>query len=291
MKGKWNRCLAVCLCLALFTACDGKKQETPAAGPQAPQEAVSQTAAPAFPLKGKAKEVLAGGGFTYVLIAADGKETWTAVPATEVAVGEEVSVAAGQLMENFPSKTLNRTFAQLVFANGLEGKAPKDGNPHGPMSAAEAAAPGIKGSGAGDSFKAALGQEAGAVNPAVQPEVAAGSGKAVVPFVELKVEKAAGENSFTVADIFAKAKELNGKKVKVRGQVVKFSPAIMGKNWLHLQDGTGDPLRNTHDLVVTTAGEAAKGDMVVVEGVVAADKDFGYGYKYDVIVEDVAVTR
>ena len=127
--------------------------------------------------------------------------------------------------------------------------------------------------------------------PAASGETAPGSGKAVVPFVELKIAKASGENGCTVADVFSKAASLNGKKVKIKGQVVKVSPQIMGKNWLHIQDGTGDPLKNTHDLVVTTMGKAEKGDIVTVEGVLAADKDFGAGYKYAVIVEDVAITR
>ena len=64
----------------------------------------------------------------------------------------------------------------------------------------------------------------------------------------------------------------------------------MGKNWIHIQDGTGDPQKNTHDLVVTTDGMAEKGEVVTIEGVVAANKDFGSGYKYEVIIEDAKVT-
>ncbi len=65
----------------------------------------------------------------------------------------------------------------------------------------------------------------------------------------------------------------------------------MGKNWLHIQDGTGDPGSNTHDLVVTTDGEAEKGAVVTVEGIIAANKDFGSGYKYDVIIEEAVITQ
>jgi hypothetical protein len=70
--------------------------------------------------------------------------------------------------------------------------------------------------------------------------------------------------------------------------VVKFSQQIMGKNWIHLQDGTG--AAGTNDLTVTTDGTANTGDTVVVTGVVTTDKDFGYGYKYDVILENATVT-
>ena len=64
---------------------------------------------------------------------------------------------------------------------------------------------------------------------------------------------------------------------------MKFTPAIMGTNWLHLQDGTGD--EGSHDLTVTTAASAKVGDLIMIRGVLAVDKDFGAGYRYQVIVE------
>jgi len=69
--------------------------------------------------------------------------------------------------------------------------------------------------------------------------------------------------------------------------VVKFSPEIMGKNWIHLQDGTG--VSGANDLTVTTSATAQTGDTVTISGVLVTDKDFGYGYSYDVIVEDAEV--
>ena len=75
--------------------------------------------------------------------------------------------------------------------------------------------------------------------------------------------------------------------VVVRGKVVKVSPRIMGRNWVHLQDGTGNPDDNTHDLVVTTALDPeADWDIITMEGVLTANKDFGSGYSYSVIIED-----
>jgi hypothetical protein len=74
-----------------------------------------------------------------------------------------------------------------------------------------------------------------------------------------------------------------------RGKVVKTNPNIMGKNWLHVRDGSG--AEGTNDLTVTTAGTAPNvGDTVVVKGTVALEKDFGMGYQYDIIVEDAEVT-
>ena len=94
-----------------------------------------------------------------------------------------------------------------------------------------------------------------------------------------------------MGDVFTQAKELNGKTVRVRGQVVKNSRMIMGKNWLHLQDGSGDAAKKQHDLVVTTLADAAEGDIVTVEGIVAAERDFGAGYSYPVLIENAKVEQ
>jgi hypothetical protein len=92
----------------------------------------------------------------------------------------------------------------------------------------------------------------------------------------------------TVAEVFAEKDSLAGKPVTVRGKVVKVNAGIMGKNWLHVRDGSG--AEGTNDLTVTTAGELpALGATVVVTGPVTVDKDFGAGYAYDVIVEDAEV--
>lgn len=298
---KWRNFFVSGLCLVALVACNSQKPETEAttaagqAAAPAEEGEVQQAAAPAGPIQGKAKEVLHGGGFTYVLVAAEKGETWVAVPETKVEVGEVCTVAEGQVMQNFPSKSLNRNFSEIVFAPGLEGKASEMGSGMhgGATSAAPAAMPG--GAAGGGSFDTAMKKEGSASSAAAMPagaeDAPLGSGKAVVPFVELKIAKASGANAYTVADVFAKSASLNAKKVKIKAQVVKFSPQIMGKNWLHLQDGTGDPGKNTHDLVVTSAGKAEKGDVVTVEGVLAANKDFGSGYKYAVIVEDVTITR
>jgi len=65
----------------------------------------------------------------------------------------------------------------------------------------------------------------------------------------------------------------------------------MGKNWIHIQDGTGDPTTNTHDLVVTSSAIVEKDTVISLEGVLAAGKDFGAGYRYDVLIEDAVVVE
>jgi hypothetical protein len=107
-----------------------------------------------------------------------------------------------------------------------------------------------------------------------------------VPAVQ-PLEKAAGGK--TVAEVFAGKADLAGQEVAVRGQVVKFNAKIMGKNWIHIQDGTGDAESGTGDLTLTTMDEAAVGDRVLVTGTLASEKDFGLGYHYAVILEDANV--
>jgi len=94
----------------------------------------------------------------------------------------------------------------------------------------------------------------------------------------------------SVAALHADRKELDGRRVKLRGRVVKFLDGIMDRNWLHLRDGSGDAAGGDNDVTVTTDGTARVGDTVVVEGTVAVDRDFGSGYFYIVIVEDAVVT-
>ena len=106
-----------------------------------------------------------------------------------------------------------------------------------------------------------------------------------------KVEKATGADARTVAEVWAQKGALKGKTVSVRGKVVKYNAGIMGKNWIHLQDGSGDAKAGTNDLAVTTDGAAAKGDTITVTGVVRTDKDFGSGYAYPVLVEDAKVKK
>jgi hypothetical protein len=96
------------------------------------------------------------------------------------------------------------------------------------------------------------------------------------------------EGGVTIEGLFAKKAELVGQEVTVRGKVVKATAGVMGTNWYHLQDGTG--AAGSNDLTVTSDATAKVGDVVVIAGTVATDKDFGMGYKYDVIVEKATLT-
>jgi hypothetical protein len=105
----------------------------------------------------------------------------------------------------------------------------------------------------------------------------------------VKVEKAKGADAYTVSETYENAGKLDKKTVVVRGKVVKVSRGIMGKNWVHLRDGSGDPAKGTNDLVATTQDVPKVGDVVTAKGTLSKDKDFGSGYKYRVLVEKATV--
>jgi hypothetical protein len=105
-----------------------------------------------------------------------------------------------------------------------------------------------------------------------------------------KVAKAGGADARTVEEIWGQRVKLKGKPVTVRGQVVKFTP-VMGKNFLHLRDGSGSADKKNNDVTVTTADSVAVGDVVTAKGVIVVDKDFGSGYAYPVMIEDAKVAK
>ena len=257
-----------CLTTLLMTACGEKEKAPEAAKPSAPG-----APAAAGPGKtGKVTETMNAAGYTYVQVDTGKEKFWAAAPETKVQVGDSVVVPDGMPMPDYESKTLNRKFDLVYFVPSLMvGGA-----------SAPAAGPGEMPPG----HPPVSGSQAGM--PAEMPG-AGGAPKVTAPAdVNLKGIKKADQ---TVADIFAQKTALSGKSVVVRGKVVKFSPEIMGRNWLHIQDGSGQAGAN--DLTVNTDLKtmAKVGDTVVVSGKLTVAKDYGYGYKYDVIIEDAKISK
>ena len=201
---------------------------------------------------GKVAETFDTGGYTYLKLQTANGEQWAAVRQAPVKKGQTVTMDVQMTAEKFESKTLKRTFDRILFGSLEESGAP-------------ALPP-------------------GASVPQAQQHMSAPAAADTTP---IKVEKAGK----TVAEIWASRAELKDGKVMVRGKVVKFLGGIMGKNWIHLRDGSGSSDKGDNDLAVTTNDTVAVGDIVLVSGVVHVDKDFGAGYRYPVIVEEAAVSR
>jgi hypothetical protein len=215
---------------------------------------------------GKVAETMDAGGYTYVLVDTGTNKIWAAAAQFPVKTGDAVAVPDAMPMTGFHSRTLNRDFDVIYFAGSIT----------------------VNGNGA-DAAKLppghpAIGGGASGELPPNHPPVAGATMPPKMDFTGLKP----AEGGKTVAEIYAASAELAGKPVIVRGKVVKYNAEIMGKNWLHIQDGTGTI--GSNDLLVTSTGKAKLGDTVLVEGPVAINKDFGAGYKYRVMVEDAKVT-
>jgi DNA/RNA endonuclease YhcR with UshA esterase domain len=91
--------------------------------------------------------------------------------------------------------------------------------------------------------------------------------------------------------LWKQRKTLAGKEVTVRGQVVKANNQILGKNWIHLQDGSGVAADRTNDITITTDDYVKVGEVVTIKGVLAIGRDIGGGYAYDAIVENARVVK
>ncbi len=122
--------------------------------------------------------------------------------------------------------------------------------------------------------------------PAAPPSAASASAPAITT-----VAKAVGPEARTVAEVVTGKAGLKDKTVLVHGQVVKASTGILGKNWLHLRDGSGSAAAGTHDVLVTTLDNAVVGDIVNARGKVRTDVDLGSGYAYAVLIEDASLRK
>lgn len=103
----------------------------------------------------------------------------------------------------------------------------------------------------------------------------------------IQLEKADGE--ITIAEVFANREEYSGKEIEIRGVVVKVNKQIMGKNWIHIQDGTNS--NGKFDLTITSQDLAEVNDEVTFKGKITLEKDFGSGYFYEVIMEDATLVN
>jgi hypothetical protein len=100
--------------------------------------------------------------------------------------------------------------------------------------------------------------------------------------MNVKVEPCQG--CTTISNLIANKQSFSGKVIKVKGRVTKFNPEIMGKNWVHVQDGS--EFNGGFDLTITTNERVSIGDTLTFEGKIALDKDFGYGYFYSILMEE-----
>lgn len=249
--------LSFALCLILASKSFANTAATPSKS--AATSVAAQPEKAKEPLVGKTLQTMNAGGYTYVYIEQkNGKKTWVAVTETPIKVGTKMTFKPGMEMQKFESKALKRTFDSIIFSDGvISGSVPE--------------------------------KTANKID--IQGKSVGSVGATTTKAGKISITKATGAGATTVEGAFKNKTNLNNKQVKIKGKVVKVSSGIMGKNWIHIQDGTGSEKNKTHNLVCTTSQMADVGDIITITGTLKKDKDFGAGYKYSVIIENSKITK
>jgi hypothetical protein len=136
MKKQLMTALAI-VALSVAVGCQDKPKETlSAAAPQggmssqqmppampgqnSPHAAAMPPAQPAAAShKGKVVATMNAAGYTYLQVEENGQKIWAAAKETKLKVGDEVEFPESTVMQNFTSKTLNRTFDKIYFVSTL----------------------------------------------------------------------------------------------------------------------------------------------------------------------------
>lgn len=246
--------MALCVILALgaLSGCSG--QNAAQSATPTPKPMATEAAAPAArTVTGAVVETMDAATYTYVRVDTGTEQVWAAASHFDVAVGDRVVVPLEMPMENFHSQTLKRDFPLIYFVSAI----------------------------------AREGAQAQPAVPPGHPPLGGSSPSKGAPVVVKAI--APPEGGLTVAKVWADRAALAGKSVVVRGQVVKFNGGILGRNWVHIQDGTGTASNGSHDLTITTLATAKLGDVITAKGTVAVNQDFGAGYTYAVVLQDATV--
>ena len=244
--------LNILLALTLLLAsCDsGPKviESEPTTGSANPVSQEMTSATVAEEHKVVAEEALNTEKYTYLKVNENGQSFWIAIPKTEVVIGETYYYQGGLLKKNFASREYNRVFETIYLVSGI------------------------------------MKQPAGSMGSAVDQALSqTQNAEATAP--PTKVNPAAG--AIKISTLTGNLSKYDGKVIRVTGKVVKLNPMIMGRNWVHLQDGSA----NNFDLTVTSMEQLELGSIVTLEGTIALNKDFGAGYKYNVIMEGATIVK
>jgi hypothetical protein len=190
------------------------------------------------------QDVLQTSSYTYLQFKANNSLQWLAVPTMQYKAGDSCYYNNGMLMTDFVSKELKRTFKSVVFLERVSKTYAESKNPS-----------------------------------AVIPEH-----RSKTPTGKLSIKVEPAEGGITIVELLRNKDKYKDKKVKIRGQVTKFNAHILGKNWVHLQDGTS--FGDKYDLTATLSDSVSVGNIVTVFGTVTLNKDFGSGYFFEVLMED-----
>jgi hypothetical protein len=197
-------------------------------------------------------EVLPAQKYVYVHVTEGNQQYWVATMKKEITVGGAYFFRGGLLKTNFESKEYNRMFDKIYLVSQFVPSAHGD-DIH-----------------SGTSMKATL--NTSDIDKSNQDK----------PVKQIKKS-----GSISIAELVSNPQKYEGQTVQVSGVCFKINPKIMGRNWIHLRDGS----RDDFDLVITSDEFVPEGMEVTLSALVVLNKDYGSGYKYDLILEDGKVMK
>lgn len=240
--------------MIMMSACQSKKEKRQEAIKDGYHEVLVQ-------------EILQVPEYTYLLVRENTSEYWLAAPRMDVGVGETYYYKEGMMMKAFTSKALSRTFDSILFVDKIQA------TPYGEEEQAiSSGKPKRVKSGAAD----------------IDPDETKPYNIPQKPRIEkADVSIAKPEGGVSISELYAKKTAFENKTVLVKGKVTTFNTGIMKRNWVHIQDGTS--FEKNIDLTVTTQATVRVGEVVTFEGKISLKKDYGYGYSYEVIMENAVL--
>ncbi len=190
--------------------------------------------------------------YIYLKLDEQGEETWLATLKLKVTPGDKIEYLGGDMMKDFHSKTLDRTFDYIRFVTRIRVLNRDNASTDQQMPA--------------DKYHGNVSRK-----------------EQLVPAPN-KGDIARAEGGKTIEELFAERDQLKGKTVILRAEVTKVTRNILGKNWITLQDGTGTAPDDK--LTATTSENIHVGGRFIVEGIVRTDVDLGAGYQYKMLLDD-----
>lgn len=194
------------------------------------------------------QEVLPTERYVYMRVTENNDEFWVATSKQDIEVGKTYFFKNGLLKTNFPSEEYDRIFEKLYLVSTLVSTDHSQQQTSLPSTVKVASKITIDGA----------------------------------PIQDVNVE-----GSVKIAELILNKERYAGQRIQISGTCVKINPNIMGRNWIHLKDGSLDE----YDLVITSDILIPVGHLVTLNGLVTLNKDFGAGYKYDLIIEEGAIVQ
>jgi len=199
-------------------------------------------------------DVVHAPSYTYVNMEGESGEFWIAVAPMEIQEGEVYYLGDALEMKDFYSRELDWTFDRIYFVSQISAS---------PITGQKSS------------------EESGHMTSPHAPGRPASE--------KLDISIAPQQGSISIAVLYENREKYSGQTVKVAGQVTRFNPGIMNRNWVHIQDGSEH--NGNFGITVTTPDHVHLGDKVIVEGQLELDRDFGAGYFYNLIIENASVKK